>query len=101
MVTRGGEGSTIYTEGQRVDIPVVPTDRILDPTGVGDAFRGGLLRGIMGGWPWKLCGETGALAATYCLEQTGPQNHTFTRAEFVERFRQHFNDIGRLDELLA
>jgi adenosine kinase len=100
-VTRGNEGSTIYADGQRVDIPVVPADRILDPTGVGDAFRGGLLRGIMAGWPWQLCGQVGALAATYCLEQTGPQNHTYTRAEFVARFRQHFTDGGRLDELLA
>jgi adenosine kinase len=79
----------------------VPERKIVDPTGVGDAFRGGLLRGIMAGWPWELCAQVGALAATYCLEQTGPQNHKFTRAEFVERFRQHFNDGGRLDELLT
>ncbi len=101
VVTRGGEGSTIYAEGRRVDIPVAPTDHIVDPTGVGDAFRGGLLRGIMAGWPWRLCGEVGALAATYCLEQNGPQNHKFTRAEFVTRFRRHFDDEGRLDELLV
>ena len=101
VITRGGEGSTVYADGRRVDVPVVPTDHILDPTGVGDAFRGGLLRGIMAGWPWELCAQVGALAATYCLEQTGPQNHKFTRAEFVERFRQHFNDGGRLDELLT
>ncbi len=101
VVTRGAEGATLYTEGQRVEVPVVPPDQILDPTGVGDAFRGGLLRGIMAGWPWRLCGEVGALAATYCLEQCGPQSHTFTRAEFVARFRRHFDDGGRLGELLA
>ena len=100
-ITRGAEGSTIYADGQRVDIPVAPPDRIADPTGVGDAFRGGLLRGIMAGWPWKLSGQVGALAATYCLEQCGPQAHTFPRAEFVARFRRHFDDGGRLDELIG
>ncbi len=100
-ITRGAEGATIYADGQRVDIPVVPPGHIADPTGVGDAFRGGLLRGIMSGWPWKLCGQVGALAATYCLEQCGTQSHGYTRADFVARFRQHFDDEGRLDELLA
>jgi adenosine kinase len=101
VVTRGAEGSTLFVEGQRLDIPVVPPDRILDPTGVGDAYRGGLLRGIVAGWPWQLSGQVGALAATYCLEQCGTQNHSYTPAEFVARFRQHFDDGGRLDELLA
>jgi adenosine kinase len=100
-ITRGADGATIYADGQRVDIPVVPPEHIADPTGVGDAFRGGLLRGIMAGWPWKLCGQVGALAATYCLEQCGTQTHSYTRAEFVARFRRHFDDGGRLDELLA
>ena len=67
---------------------------------MGDAFRGGFLAGYGHGWDWKLCGEVGALAAVYCLECRGPQSHSFTRAEFVERFRKHFDDQGRLDELL-
>ena len=59
-----------------------------------------MLRGWEAGWPWDVCGRMGALAATYCLECNGPQNHTFTVAEFVARYRQHFDDGGLLDGLL-
>jgi adenosine kinase len=100
VVTRGKDGANLYTGGQDVFIPTVPEREIVDPTGVGDAFRGGFLAGYSHGWDWTLCGEVGALAAVYCLERRGPQSHTFTRREFVERFRSHFDDKGRLDELL-
>lgn len=99
VVTRGADGATIFAEGVRTDIVAVTPKEIVDPTGVGDAFRGGLLRGIAAGWPWALCGQVAALAATYCLEQNGPQNHHYTRAEFLTRFRQHFDDGGLLSEL--
>ena len=52
---------------------------IVDPTGVGDAFRGGFLAGYSRGFDWKLCGEIGSLAAVYCLEQKGPQSHTYSK----------------------
>jgi len=100
VVTRGKDGSTIYADGREIDIPTVPEVRIVDPTGVGDAFRGGFLTGYARGWDWELCGQIGSLAATYCLEQKGTQNHKYTRAEFVARFRQHFDDKGVLDALL-
>jgi adenosine kinase len=98
-ITRGAEGATIYADGVRTDVSAVQPKEILDPTGVGDAFRGGLLRGISAGWPWALSGQVAALAATYCLEQKGPQSHHYTRAEFLTRFRQHFDDGGLLSEL--
>jgi adenosine kinase len=100
-VTRGENGATIYADGQRHDIPPVPVQTMADPTGAGDAFRGGLLRGLASGWDWDVAGRVGALAATYCIEQVGPQNHTYTRAEFVRRYREHFDDAGVLDELLS
>ncbi len=99
-VTRGNEGATIYADGQRHDIPVFPEVTIVDPTGTGDAFRGGFLRGVALGLSWELNGRMGALAATYCLEQKGTQNHSFTPAEFVERFRTVFDDDGALNKLL-
>jgi adenosine kinase len=100
VVTRGNEGATIYADGQRHDIPVFPEVTIVDPTGTGDAFRGGFLRGVALGLSWELNGRMGALAATYCLEQKGTQNHSFTPAEFVERFRTVFDDGGQLNKLL-
>jgi adenosine kinase len=100
VVTRGERGATIYTNGEEVNVPVVPPLEILDPTGVGDAFRGGFVRGVSLGLDWLICGQMGALAAAYCLEQRGTQNHRYTRPEFVNRFRQHFDDQGALDTLL-
>ena len=100
VVTRGKDGSTIYADGKVYNIPVVPEVCIVDPTGVGDAFRGGFLAGYARGWDWELCGEIGSLAATYCLEKKGTQNHTYTRAEFVERFRKTFDDKGILDSII-
>ena len=100
VITRGKEGSSVYTEGKEYNIPVVPEVCIVDPTGVGDAFRAGFLAGYSKSWDWALCGQVGSLAATYCLEHKGTQNHSFTRPEFVERFRQHFDDKGVLDTIL-
>jgi adenosine kinase len=98
-VTRGENGATIYAGGQFYGIPAVPPKQISDPTGAGDAFRGGLLRGMAAGWGWDVAGRMGALAATYCLETLGPINHHYTRAEFVVRYREHFDDNGLLDAL--
>jgi adenosine kinase len=100
VITRGKEGAHLYTNGEEVFIPTVPEKEIVDPTGVGDAFRGGFLTGYAHGWDWVLCGEIGSLAAVYCLEQRGPQNHSYTPREFVERFRRHFDDQGKLDSLI-
>jgi adenosine kinase len=100
VITRGKDGADLYTNGDHTFIPTVPEDEIVDPTGVGDAFRGGFLAGYSLGFDWKLCGEIGSLAAVYCLEQDGPQSHSYTRESFVKRFRQHFDDGGKLDELL-
>ena len=100
VVTRGKDGASLYTDGQECFIPTVPEREIVDPTGVGDAFRAGFLVGYAHGWDWTLCGEVGSLAAVYCLECRGPQSHAYTRQEFVERFRKHFNDGGKLDELM-
>jgi adenosine kinase len=100
VVTQGKRGSHIYQNGALTEVPVFPTDQIIDPTGVGDAFRAGLLRGIAAGMSWTLSAELGALCATYVLEHVGTQNHRFTLPEFIARFRSEFNDGGALDVLL-
>jgi adenosine kinase len=100
VMTRGKDGATVYTGETEIFIPTVPERQVVDPTGVGDAFRGGFLTAYAHGWDWMLCGLVGSLAAVYCLEQKGPQSHTYTRAEFVKRFRENFDDKGKLNELL-
>jgi adenosine kinase len=100
VITRGAEGTRVATAEEQVEIPVVQPERISDPTGVGDAFRGGFFKGYLNQLPLRLCAQMGALAATYCLEQDGPQGHHFSTHEFVERFRQHFDDDGHLDLLI-
>jgi adenosine kinase len=100
VVTRGEKGASIFFEGLEITVPVVHPERIADPTGVGDAFRGGFLTGYSYGLDWETCGRMGALAATYCLEHTGPQGHSYTPAEFAARYRWNFDDNGKLDVLL-
>jgi adenosine kinase len=100
VVTHGKSGSQIFQGGEVIDVPVFAPKEIKDPTGVGDAYRSGLLTGIAQGWPLKLAGEVGALCATYVLEQVGTQSHHFTVSDFIQRFRTQFDDGGLLDELL-
>jgi adenosine kinase len=99
VVTAGKDGAYIYRMGEDCHIPAVPPLQIADPTGVGDAFRGGFLKGYSCGFDLQICGQMGSLAAAYCLENTGPQGHTYTPGEFVARFRQHFDDAGQLDQI--
>jgi adenosine kinase len=97
VVTCGERGSTVYCQDGQVDIPGIPPDELADPTGVGDAFRGGFIKAYLLQLDWETCGRVGALAATYCLEHQGTQNHNFTPTEFVTRYRRIFDDHGKLD----
>lgn len=99
VVTLGEKGAVIKADGMTYQIPVVRPAKIVDPTGVGDAFRGGFLRGYRLGLDLQICGQMGALAATYVLEQKGTQNHHYSIAEFVKRYRENFDDRGVLDVL--
>lgn len=99
IVTRGEHGSTVYRRDGVFNIPAVAPRREIDPIGVGDAYRAGLLKGLMLGLGWESAGRIGSLAATYVLENDGPQGHHYTLAEFVERFQQHFDDAAALERL--
>jgi len=101
LVTKGAEGSSLFIDGRAYEIPAIPPRRIVEPTGAGDAYRAGLMRAIQLRLPWDIAGRMGALCATYVLEQMGTQSHHFTPAEFVARYREHFDDQGALDVLLA
>jgi len=100
VITHGKNGSTIINHQEEIKIPIVPPRVINDPTGVGDAFRGGFLAGYSHGLKLGTCGQMGALAASYCFEHTGTQGHTFTLQEFIERYRSHFDDEGQLDKFI-
>jgi adenosine kinase len=99
VITRGEDGADIHARSGKIHIPAVAPDEIRDPTGVGDAFRAGFLKGYMRGLSLERCGQMGAVAAAYCLENQGPQGHRFDLPAFVKRFRSHFEDSGDLDQL--
>jgi adenosine kinase len=93
IVTRGELGSSVLTGGGQVDVPAVTPTRIVDPTGVGDAFRGGLMRGISLGQPYEVCARIGSVAATYALEHMGGLSHAYTWDEFKNRYEEHFGSL--------
>lgn len=90
VVTLGGEGSRIYSNSNRFDIPTAPTSAVNDPTGCGDAYRAGLLYGLMNQMDWETTGRIAALLGAIKIERHGTQNHKFTKAEFEARFREAF-----------
>jgi adenosine kinase len=91
IITRGGEGSVIYTTDHRHEIPAASTDAINDPTGCGDAYRAGLLYGLMNNMDWDTTGRMASLMGAMKIEHHGTQNHHFTREEFDERFQKSFD----------
>lgn len=91
IVTRGGEGSTIYADGGQIQIPAARAARLEDPTGCGDAYRAGLLYGLQQGMDWETTGRIAALMGAIKIEQAGTQNHQFTLSEFCARFKESFD----------
>jgi adenosine kinase len=81
IVTLGGSGSHIYADGQRFEIPCVKADKLVDPTGCGDAYRAGLLYGIAQGWDWPTCGRLASTMGAIKIASRGGQNHKPTRVE--------------------
>ncbi len=75
------------------DVPAVPPDRIEDPTGVGDAFRGGFMKGLAMGASYGTCAKLGSVAATYALEHLGGTSHAYTWHEFSKRYQEHFGPL--------
>jgi adenosine kinase len=94
VVTRGEHGSSVLTRDGRVDVSAVIPDRIVDPTGVGDAFRGGLMKGMALRLPYETCARMGSVAATYALEHLGGQSHAYTWEEFKRRYEAHFGALA-------
>jgi adenosine kinase len=90
IVTLGGDGSMIYTDGKQISIPTPKPKAIVDPTGCGDAYRAGLLYGIQQGWDWPSTGRLASLLGSLKIANRGGQNHRYTRAELAGLYEQHF-----------
>jgi adenosine kinase len=97
IVTRGEHGSSVLSRHGRVDVAAVKPYRIVDPTGVGDAFRGGLMKGIALRLPYAAAARLGSVAATYALEHLGGLSHAYTWDEFIARYEEHFGPLAVAD----
>jgi adenosine kinase len=91
IVTRGGEGSEIITRDKHISIPVAPVKTVVDPTGCGDAYRAGLLYGLMNEMDWETTGRIAALMGAIKIEQAGTQNHIASPEEIGHRFEKAFD----------
>jgi adenosine kinase len=90
VVTRGAEGSIVYTKGGTLTVPCARPEAVVDPTGCGDAYRAGLIHGLLHGLDWETTGRVASLMGAIKIESRGPQNHSFTQAEFDRRYRDNF-----------
>lgn len=102
VITRGSQGSTIYsaeTNGQGLEIPIAPITDLVDPTGAGDAYIAGMVFGLARRFPLEVAGRIAALAAAYAIEQPGCQEHHYTPAEFAERYVSAFGPAPEVEAL--
>jgi adenosine kinase len=90
IITRGAQGSVIMTGGREIAIPAARADAVVDPTGCGDAYRAGLIYGLMQGLDWETTGRIASLLGALKIAHAGTQNHRFTAGEFAARFRAAF-----------
>lgn len=98
IITFGEKGSRIITRERSVDIPIATPSQVSDPTGAGDAYRAGIIKGLVRGYSLEEMGRLAALAGVYCVEQHGTMEHRYTPAEFAQRYQENF---GRLPAELA
>jgi adenosine kinase len=93
IVTKGEKGASIMLRDRTIDIPAVPPACLADPTGVGDAFRGGFMKGLACGAGYEVCGRMGSVAAAYALEHMGGSTHQYTWDEFAARYEASFGPL--------
>ena len=91
VITLGEKGSQIYTDGKCYEIPTAKPDAVVDPTGCGDAFRAGLLYGIMNDYDWETTGRLAAILGALKVAKHGTQNHSFDKDLIESLFKQNFD----------
>jgi adenosine kinase len=92
VVTRGGDGASVFTRGEQIDVPAVKPDAVVDPTGCGDAFRAGLLYAMARGWTWERSARLASVMGSIKIAHRGGQNHRPTREAIAKRFREAFGE---------
>lgn len=96
IVTLGNTGSIIYHKGERISIPIAKADKVVDPTGAGDSFRAGLIKGILHDFSMKEACQLGAVMGSFCVEAPGGQGHYCTLPQVVARYETHFGTLPKL-----
>lgn len=97
VITLGNKGARIHSHGKDCFVPIIEEAPVVDPTGVGDAFRAGFLHAYMAGKNYQHCGEMGTTAAALCIAENGTQNHSFTWDSFKDYYCSYFDDQGEFD----
>lgn len=90
ITTLGGKGSIIETRNEAIHVKAAKAKHVSDPTGAGDAYRGGFLAGYLRGFDLAICGQMGSVAAVYTVEKYGTVTHHYTKEEFVNRYKENF-----------
>jgi adenosine kinase len=96
IVTMGAEGSRLLSKDEEIMIPIVKPEKAIDPTGCGDAYRAGFLKGFVEGWNIETCARMGSLMGMFAVEKMGTQNHKLGWGIFVERFQSEFGELPSL-----
>jgi adenosine kinase len=99
ILTLGKKGSVLYQGDEVITVPVAHLERIEDPTGAGDAYRGGFFAALINGLPPAICGKVGSLCSVYALENMGTTAHRFTLNEFVMRYARVYGAEPALQQL--
>jgi adenosine kinase len=98
-ITKGEFGSTLLNRKESVDIPAVPALEVRDPTGAGDSYRAGIIKGLVAGYSLQETGQIASLASVYCVENYGTQNHRYTPAEFRHRYEENFGALPKPNQV--
>jgi len=100
VMTRGEAGALITVDGEEFDIPPAKPEKVVDPTGAGDAFRAGFVAGYRRGLSWPVVGRMASLSAVYAIEHPGTQQHRYSVEEYIARYRANFGDSYAIEALL-
>jgi adenosine kinase len=90
IITLGGKGSLIYHKKKEYKFPIAKPKKLLDPTGAGDAYRAGIIKGLLHNWPIEIIGRVAALTSVYTIEVYGTQAHKFGVKDFKQRYKENF-----------